>query len=165
MTRTSLLPSLRKLIPPTGLLRKDLASWYLYDWGASAFTTSVITVFFGPFVTSLASAAADHSGQVHPFGIAVHAGAFYPYIISLSVLLQICLLPILGAIADYSRMKREMLGVFALLGAASVMAMYFTTDAQYLLAGALFISANLSFGAADVFYNSFLPELCGPKER
>ena len=40
-------------------------------------------------------------------------------------------------------------------------AMAFVTGERYLLGGALFIVANISFGASVVVYNSFLPRLAG----
>jgi UMF1 family MFS transporter len=147
------------------LLSRNLIGWFLYDVGASAFATSVITVFFGPHITRMARAAADSEGFVHPLGIQTHAGAFYPIIITLSVILQVCLLPVLGALADYSRTKKQWLSAAALAGAASVAAVYIAGESDYLMAGTLFVAANVAFGAADVFYNSFLPAICTPEQR
>jgi MFS-type transporter involved in bile tolerance (Atg22 family) len=38
--------------------RKEIFGWAMYDWANSAFSTTVGTVFLGPYVASLASAAA-----------------------------------------------------------------------------------------------------------
>jgi UMF1 family MFS transporter len=43
--------------------------------------------------------------------------------------------------------------------------MGFVTGDRYLLGGALFVLANVAFGASVVVYNSFLPLLAGPEER
>jgi UMF1 family MFS transporter len=147
------------------LRKRTVIAWFIYDFGASAFTTSVITVFFGPHITSLAKSSADASGGIELFGIAIHAGSFYPYIISISVLFQVCLLPVLGAIADYSGRKRELLLLGGLMGAGAICAMYFNTGGSYLFDGFLFVVSNVAFGAANVFYNSFLPEICPPEDR
>src|SRR5512145_3461825 len=72
--------------------RRERVGWYFYDWANSAFSTSVVTVFLGPYLTTVARAAADGNGFVHPFGIAVSAGSFFPYVVSLSVLFQVILL-------------------------------------------------------------------------
>ncbi|MBE0644355.1 MAG: MFS transporter [Bacteroidetes bacterium] len=146
-------------------LGREVFGWCVYDFGAAAFTTSVTTVFFGPFITSVASAAADASGLVHPFGIEVHYGALYPYLISISVFLQICLLPLIGALADYTRMKKPLLVLSLFGGSGSVMAMLAVGPENYLLGGGLFLLANLCFGASDVLYNAFLPEICAPEDR
>ncbi len=145
--------------------RRELVGWYFYDWANSAFSTTVVTVFLGPFLTSITEAAADERGLVYPLGIPVAAGAFFPYMVSLSVLLQVFFLPVLGAIADYSHAKKGMLATFAYIGAIATMLMYFLDGNRYFLGGLLFLIANLSFGASIVFYNAFLPEISSPDRR
>src|SRR5215510_3744235 len=92
--------------------RRERVGWYFYDWANSAFYTTVITVFLGPYLTNIAQAAAESLGAgnlfVYPLGIKVHYGSVFPYVIALSVALQMVLLPILGAIADYSHRKKQL---------------------------------------------------------
>ncbi len=145
--------------------RREQLGWYFYDWANSAFSTTVVTVFLGPYLTTVTKAAADANGFVYPLGIKVNAGSFFPYVVSLSVLFQVIFLPIMGAIADYSHRKKQMLALFAYLGAFVTMGMYFLKGTNYLLGGVLFIIANLSFGVSVVFYNAFLPEIADPDER
>ncbi|WP_405432726.1 MFS transporter [Micromonospora sp. NBC_00617] len=158
--------------PPPASTRRERRGWYIYDWANSAFQTTVITVFLGPFLTTVAELAAGCElgadtcdGYVHPLGIRVAAGSYYPYLISLSVFLTVFVLPVIGAIADRSAHKKRLLGGAAFTGAAATIAMAFVTGDRYLLGGALFLIANISFGAAIVVYNSFLPQLGGPDER
>ncbi|NIT57483.1 MAG: MFS transporter, partial [Aliifodinibius sp.] len=73
------------------------------------------------------------------------------------------LLPILGAIADYSNLKKRMMMVFAYVGAGATIALFLVQGDLVILGGLLFIIANLSFGAAIVFYNAFLPEIVHPE--
>ena len=145
--------------------RREQIGWYLYDWANSAFSTTVVTVFLGPYLTAVTQAAADANGYVFPVGIPVLADSFFPYMVSLSVVLQVFFLPILGAVADYSQRKKQMLGVTAYLGAFATMGMYFLDGDNYLLGGLLFLIANLSFGASIVFYNAFLPEIAAADDR
>ena len=145
--------------------RRARVGWYFYDFANSAFSTTVITVFLGPHLTAVTRAAADADGFVHPLGLALHAGSFFPYVVSLSVALQALTLPPLGAIADYAHRKKEMLGIFAYLGAFATMALYFVRAPAYLLGGALCVVANLSFGASVVFYNALLADVAAPDER
>ncbi|MDG4810115.1 MFS transporter [Micromonospora sp. WMMD1120] len=158
--------------PPPASTRRERRGWYVYDWANSAFQTTVITVFLGPFLTTVAEVAAgcdlgadDCDGVVHPLGITVAAGSYFPYLISLSVFLTVFVLPVIGAIADRSAHKKRLLGGAAFTGAGATMAMAFVTGDRYLLGGALFLIANISFGAALVVYNSFLPQLGTPDER
>ncbi len=145
--------------------RREQRGWYFYDWANSAFYTTVVTVFLGPYLTEVAKAAAGEGGFVYPLGIKVDVESFFPYVVSLSVLLQVLFLPILGAMSDYSHRKKEMMAFFAYLGSFATMGMYFLQGTNYLLGGALFLLANLSFGASVVFYNAYLPDISTPEER
>jgi UMF1 family MFS transporter len=145
--------------------RKEQVGWYFYDWANSAFSTTVVTVFLGPYLTTIAKSAADVDGYIHPFGVKMLADSFYPAVISISVLFQFILLPVLGAVSDFSRLKKQMFGFFAYVGAFASMGLYFLEGSNYMLGGGLFILANLSFGASVVFYNSFLPEIAPPDRR
>ena len=145
--------------------KREIRAWYFYDWANSAFSTTVVTVFLGPYLTAITKAAADANGFVYPLGIKVGAGSFFPYMVSLSVLLQVVLLPVLGAIADYSHLKKQMLTLFAYIGAGATMCMYFLQGSNYLLGGLLFLISNLSFGASIVFYNAYLPEIASADRR
>ena len=145
--------------------RNERIGWYFYDWANSAFYTTVVTVFFGPYLTSIAKAAADPQGDIHLFGLRVIAGSFFPFTVSISVILQLVTLPIAGALADYTRRKKLLLGLFAYIGAFTTAALFFIQGTAYLLGGVLFITANVSFGASVTIYNSFLPEIASPDER
>jgi UMF1 family MFS transporter len=152
--------------------RRERTGWYFYDWANSAFSTTVITVFLGPFLTTVTELAAgcelgadDCDARVRPLGISVAAGSYFPYLVSLSVLLTVFVLPVMGAIADRAARKKPLLAAAAFTGAAATVAMAFVTGERYLLGGLLFIIANIAFGASVVVYNSFLPRLAGPDER
>jgi MFS transporter, UMF1 family len=139
--------------------------WYLYDFANSAFATTAIALFLGPYLTSLAKAAAGADGYVHPLGIKVDPRSFWSYLVSLSVGVQVLTLPVVGAIAGYGRRKKEVLAVTAYVGATASAAMFFLKGADYLLGGVLFMVANVAFGASLVIYYSFLPEIATPEER
>src|SRR5678816_1576097 len=153
------------MISTTDYSLREQRGWYLYDWANSPYFTSVLAVFLGPYLTSLARAAADANGYVHPFGIPVDARSLYPYLISISVAGQVIFLPVVGAIADYGHRKKELLGLTAFLGAAATVAMFFIQGTNYMLGAALLSVSNISFGASIVVYNSFLPEIAPPEQR
>lgn len=145
--------------------RREQRGWYVYDWANSAFSTSVLTVFLGPYLTGVAKAAADAQGFVHPLGIPVRAGSFFAYSVSASVLLSVLVMPVAAAVADRTGRKKPILGGAAYLGAAATSAMFFLDGDRYLLGGALLILANVSFAVAVVLYNAFLPQIATPAER
>ena len=139
---------------------KEQRGWYIYDWANSVFSTTVVTLFFGPYITSVTEECRRAKGLVHPFGIPVDHRSYYGYLVSLSVLMEGLLLPVIGAVADYShRRKNRSSAWLAYIGAAGTVLMYFINGDNYLYGGALFLLANLSFGASIVVYNSFLPDI------
>jgi len=147
--------------------KREIFGWAMYDWANSAFSTTVGTVFLGPYIASLAATAAKAypDGLARFFGIPVAPDSFLPYCISFSVGLQVLFLPILGAIADYSHLRKQMMQIFATLGAIATIAMFFVIGQLWWLGGVLFIIANLTFGAAMVFYNAYLPDIASEDQR
>ena len=140
-------------------------AWYVYDWANSVFSTTVVTVFLGPYLTDVAENAAGPDGELRLLGIPIAAGSYFAYVVSLSAALQFVVLPVVGAIADRHGHKRQLLALFAYSGAVATMALYFVHGQRYLLGGMLFLLANLAFGCSIVVYNAFLPELAEPDER
>jgi len=147
--------------------RREVFGWMMYDWANSAFSSTVAGVMLGQYVTRLAQVELGDNGTLFSFGAlgAVTAKSFFPFCISVSVFLQVFLLPILGAIADYSNLKKRLLATFCYLGVAATCLMFVVTGSLYVAGGLLFIVANLSFGAALVFYNAFLPDITTEDER
>ncbi|WP_062646625.1 MFS transporter [Streptomyces maremycinicus] len=145
--------------------RREQRGWYFYDWACSVYSTSVLTVFLGPYLTSVAKRAADAEGYVHPLGVPVRAGSFFAYSVSLSVIVAVLVMPLVGAAADRSGRKKPLLGAAAYVGAAATTGMFFLGGDRYLLGGALLIVANAAQSVAMMLYNSYLPQIAPPEER
>ncbi len=147
--------------------KREIFGWAMYDWANSAFSATVGTVFLGPYLASLTAEAAKAypDGMARLLGIPIAPDSFLPYCVSLSVGLQVFFLPILGAIADYSHIRKRMMQLFATIGALATILFFFVTQPVWWLGGLLFIAANLAFGAAIVFYNSYLPDISSEEER
>ncbi|MFE2827487.1 MFS transporter [Streptomyces sp. NPDC059271] len=145
--------------------RREQHGWYFYDWACSVYSTSVLTVFLGPYLTAVAKHAADADGFVHPLGIPVRAGSFFAYAVSASVIVSIFVMPLAGAAADRSGRKKPLLAAAAYLGAAATTGMFFLDGDRYLLGGLLLIVANASLAVSMVLYNSYLPQIAPPEER
>ncbi|MFI9646793.1 MFS transporter [Streptomyces sp. NPDC052040] len=145
--------------------RRQQHGWYFYDWACSVYSSSVLTVFLGPYLTAVAKAAADADGYVHPLGIPVRAGSFFAYTVSASVILSILVMPLAGAAADRTGRKKPLLALCAYLGAAATAGLFFLDGHRYLLGGLLLIVANASMAVSMVVYNSYLPQIAAPEER
>ncbi|MEU6717259.1 MFS transporter [Nonomuraea sp. NPDC046802] len=169
--------------------RREQRGWYFYDWANSAFYTTIISVFLGPYLIPVAKTAACAQdfpgvasetcvrdfdklaaanpglGYVDVLGADIRPAAFFGLTLTIAVFLQIVMLPIVGALADHTGRKREMLGGFAYVGALATMGLFFVEGDRYLLGGVLFILANLAYGASVVVYDSFLPQISTSQER
>ncbi len=133
----------------------------MYDWANSAFYTTVVGTLFSPYITRLAQSAVGENGVVLDLGPlgAVTAKSLPTLCVSISVGAQVFLLPILGALGDYSNLKKRLMAFFCYIAVVANCLMFFVQDGLYLFGGVLFIIANVCFGAALVFYNAFLPEI------
>ncbi|MFJ9586894.1 MFS transporter [Streptomyces acidicola] len=145
--------------------RREQRGWYFYDWACSVYSTSVLTVFLGPYLTAIAESAADAEGYVHPLGIPVRAGSFFAYSVSLSVILAVLVMPLAGAAADRTGRKKPLLAAAAYVGAAATAGMFFLDGDRYLLGGLLLVIANAAQSVAMMLYNSYLPQIAPPEER
>ncbi|MET7883494.1 MFS transporter [Streptomyces avermitilis] len=145
--------------------RREQRGWYFYDWACSVYSTSVLTVFLGPYLTSVAKSAAGADGYVHPLGIPVRAGSFFAYSVSLSVIVAVVVMPLVGAAADRTGRKKPLLAVTAYVGAAATAGMFFLDGDRYLLGGVLLMVANAAQAVSMMLYNSYLPQIAPPEER
>src|SRR5689334_6887417 len=140
---------------------REVFGWKMYDWANSAFYTTVVGALFSPYLTRLAQSAVGENGVVlnlGPLG-GVTAKSLPTLCVSISVGAQVFLLPILGALGDYSNLKKRLMALFCYIAVAANCLMFFVQGNLYLLGGLLFIIANVGFGASVVFYNAFLPEI------
>lgn len=145
---------------------REVFGWKVYDWANSAFSTTIAGALYGPYLTAITQSALGENGLVLDLGaFAITAKSFFFMCVSAAVLLQVFLLPILGSIADYSNLKKKFMALFCYLGVIATCLMFFVTARTYWIGGLLFIVANLSFGAAVVFYNSFLNEITTEDQR
>ncbi|WP_405557235.1 MFS transporter [Streptomyces sp. NBC_01171] len=145
--------------------RHEQRGWYWYDWACSVYSTSVLTVFLGPYLTAVARHAADADGYVHPLGVPVRAGSFFAYTVSLSVIVAVLVMPLVGSLADRTGRKKPLLAAAAYTGAAATTGMFFLDGDRYLLGGLLLVVANAAQSVGMMLYNSYLPQIAPPAER
>jgi MFS transporter, UMF1 family len=146
--------------------RREIFGWAMYDWANSGFQATVITVMSGPYLTALAQRDVGENGMIFGAGpLLVTAKSFFPFCIGLSVFLQVVLLPILGALADFTNLKKGLMAAFCYTGSAATCLLFFVTGGRYLFGGALLVIANLCFGASLVLYNAFLNDIASEDRR
>ncbi|MEQ1922832.1 MAG: MFS transporter [Pyrinomonadaceae bacterium] len=139
--------------------RREIVGWMTYDWANSAFFTVVVGVLVGPYLLALAEKAVGADGVILDlFFFNVTPKGLPAFCTAISVLAMVAMLPVLGAIADYTNLKKSMMAVFCYLGVIAGALLFFVTE-SYVACSVLFIVANMSFAAANVFYNAFLIDI------
>jgi MFS transporter, UMF1 family len=145
--------------------RKEIFGWMMYDWANSAFFTTVVGVLIGPYLLGLAQAAVGEDGVILDlFLFKVTPKGLPAFCTALSVISMVVFLPVLGAIADYTHLKKVLMAVFCYVGVIAGSLLFFVTE-SYVACSALFIVSTMSFAAANVFYNAFLIDITTEDKR
>ena len=148
------------------LLRRQRLGWYAYGWASHVFPTVVITVFMGRYLEAVAGdAAGGADGRIHLAGIPVRPGSLFVYTISACTVLLVALMPVVGAIADRTGRKREIMLGFGYAGALSCALMWFVRGQNWQLGAALFAVAYISYSCAFVVFHALLIDLSQAAER
>jgi UMF1 family MFS transporter len=134
--------------------KRIVNAWCMYDWGSSAFSTTVeaavLPVYFEQVV------AAGLGGNT--------ATVYWGYTNSVALLITALLAPVLGSVADYTGGKKRLLTIFAAIGIAATTLMVLIDSGDWLLALALFLLGTVGLSASYVFYDSLLPHVARTKD-
>jgi UMF1 family MFS transporter len=142
----------------TAETKSELFGWKMFDWGWSAFSTTVTTALLGPYLLALG----EDAGGVNFLGVRIDEASYFPYIVSISAVLQVLVLPLIGSITDYTGAKKKLMMALAAVGSVATSLLFFVVESTILLGGLLFIVAAVAFSSASVIYNSYLPDLVPP---
>ncbi|MEC7625341.1 MAG: MFS transporter [Candidatus Thermoplasmatota archaeon] len=132
-----------------------------YDWGKSAFETSVTTAIFPAWFAYLFAEANGISTKM--LGSEWTADATYSAAVMVGALLVAICAPSLGVIADRRMIKIWWLKILTLLGAGSCILLalspYLGVSLGWIWALIMFMAANVGLNGAGVFYNALLPHM------
>ncbi|MDZ4159293.1 MAG: MFS transporter, partial [Anaerolineaceae bacterium] len=134
--------------------RRIINAWAMYDWGNSAFSTTIMAAVLPVYYTSVAAGALAPNIATAYWGFTSSISAFIAAVIS----------PILGAVADFSGAKKKFLTAFMALGVTGTALLYFVQSGDWMLASLLFIFGNIGFAGSLVYYDSLLPHIARPEE-
>ncbi len=131
--------------------KKAVWGWALYDWGNSAFATTVMAGFFPVFFKQYWSVGADINASTAMLGFGNSAAS----------LLVALMAPFLGAIADRGSSKKKFLTFFAYLGVLMTGALFFVGKGQWQWAIFFYAMGAIGFAGGNIFYDSLLPSVAG----
>ena len=134
--------------------KKQRRSWYMYDFGNSAYAAVVLLAVYSKYFKDVV--VADPTGA---------AGTrYWSWALGIAMLVVAFLSPILGAIADYAGTKKRFLLLYTTICCVFTAALFFVTENAILAGMALFILAEIGYRSAQVYYNSLLPEIASEDE-
>ena len=132
-----------------------------YDWGKSAFETSVTTAVFPAWFAYLFAEANGISTKI--LGSEWTADAMFSAAVMIGALLVAICAPSLGVIADRRMIKIWWLRTLTWVGAISCVLLalspYLGVSIAWIWATIMFMVANVGLNGAGVFYNALLPHM------
>jgi MFS transporter, UMF1 family len=145
---------MHQILERLGLGRRDLRAWAMYDWANSAFQTTIIAAVFPIYYQKVAAAGQDESVAMGRFAWAT----------TIAILIVAIVAPVLGAIADYTPIKKRLLAIFIAIGASATLAMFWIQQGDWTFALVLFIVGNVGVAGSIVFYEALLPHLVAAQD-
>ncbi len=143
-----------RLLSKVGLVTPEQRAWAWYDWANSAYFTTIITAVFPAFYATYATAGLEPA----------QATARFAMITTISVAIIAISSPVLGAVADFTGLKKRLLALFMMIGATAAAAMVLIERGDWMLASILFFVGNIGVSGSTVFYDSLLPTVAEPEE-
>jgi UMF1 family MFS transporter len=133
--------------------------WYAYGWASHVFPTLVTTVFMSRYLTKVAENAVGKQGRVHVLGIPIAPGSLFVFDVSMCTILLVVLMPVVGAIADRSGRKRDIMLAFGWVGAGACVAMAGVTRVAWQLGAGLYAIAFIGYSCSLVVFYSMLSDV------
>ena len=138
---------------------RQIRGYCMYDWGKSAFETSVTTAILPAWFAYLFLEANGVSVSTM-FG-EMTSDTFWAWSVTGGALLVAIVSPAFGVIADRTKIKMKMLRILTYLGAGATLSLalapLFPISFQWVWLFIMFLFANVGLNGAGVFYNSLLP--------
>ena len=139
---------------------KAISGYGFYDWGKSAFETSVTVAILPVWYTYLFLEA---NGLTTSIGsTTMTADAVWSLVVAISTLSVAIVSPPFGVIADRRLIKKKWLKILTYVGAGATFLLAFAPllgNASWIWLMVMFLLANVGLNGAGVFYNSLLPHL------
>ncbi|MBK6909678.1 MAG: MFS transporter [bacterium] len=137
----------------------QVAAWATYDFGNSAFATTILAVIFNKYY---AGVIAGGAAGIELFGARVPGATIFSFFVSASMILVALFGPILSALSDLGQLKRRMLLIHAAVGIAATGMLATLYAGDWLIGGLWFMFAQFGFAGGNIFYNAMLLDIADP---
>ena len=144
---------------------KAISGYGYYDWGKSAFETSVTVAILPVWYTYLFLEANGLTTSVG--SITMTADVLWSLVVAISTLLVAIVSPPFGVIADRRLIKKKWLRILTYVGAGGTFMLAFAPlfgNASWIWLMVMYLLANVGLNGAGVFYNALLPHLGDEEE-
>ncbi len=131
----------------------------MYDWATNGYQVTTASALFPVFFVE-----AIVPEGFSLFGREIPASGLWGLGLATAAILVFMMAPVLGAVADFTLLKRKFLMAFAWGGCLFASLLFFATPGMVWLSLALFIAAQVCYTSGNVFYNAFLPSLASDED-
>lgn len=138
--------------------KKTIWAWAMFDWANQAYNMVILSTIFPAYYVAI-TANKQTGDMVTFFGHKYVNTVLSNYVLAVSYLLIVIMLPILTSIADYKGHKKLYLQLFTWMGSLACMGLFFFTMDTFEFSMICFGLASVGYCGGFVFYNSYLPQI------
>ena len=134
--------------------KRVIRAWALYDFANSVYPAVVTTAVFSVYYAGTIVGGEGGAGEL-----------WWGWAVATSALIVAFSSPVLGAVADRAGVRKSFFLFYVIVCIAGV-ALMTTLESGMVVAGFLmFVVANVGFESANVFYNSYLPDIAPVEQQ
>src|ERR1700712_4699783 len=138
--------------------KRTIWAWAMFDWANQAYNMVITSTIFPAYYVAI-TADKQKGDTVTFFGHRYVNTVLSNYILALSYLIIVVMLPILTSIADYRGHKKLFMQVFTWIGSLACAGLFFFTMDNFEFGMVCFGLASIGYCGGFVFYNSYLPQI------
>ena len=138
--------------------KKTIWAWAMFDWANQSYNMVITSTIFPAYYVAI-TANKQNGDMVSFFGHKYVNTVLSNYILALSYLIIVVMLPILTSIADYRGHKKLYMQVFTWMGSLACAGLFFFTMDTFEFSMICFGLASIGYCGGFVFYNSYLPQI------
>lgn len=137
---------------PKTKFSRQIKAWIAYDFGMSAFVTTVLAAFFPIFYLDFWAVGVER----------IDATSYQSFALAASNIVLLFTAPLIGSYSDISNTTKSLFRSFMLLGVICVAMLFFIQSGSWMYALVFYALANYFFSASLVLYDKILVLIASP---